>query len=128
VLVHVSLVSCHRNNLDDYREEGEGIVRSLVEELGQVHSLEQLEERRMHLKRQFNALISLIIEAHALKNKDSKESSAADSNPDSELLRMEINRICNISGGRELLEKIQEEALHRLDAYLQKASLPPQRP
>lgn len=37
----------------------------------------------------------------------------------SDRLREEINRLCRIDGGQEIIEKCQEEALNKLDAYLQ---------
>jgi len=95
----------------------------LTEALSRVKTYEQLDSQRLILKQYFNALIDATIDAHVHKMHLVDQGLAPpplDTSPASDLLRMEINRICNINGGREALEKIQEEALHRLDAHLQK--------
>lgn len=110
--------------MEEFREEGEGVIYSIVEEIKHIHTLAQLETKKNTLKALFNALVEVVIAAHEYQARHPETKQmlcAAENSSPSDLLREEINRICYIDGGRALLEKIQEDALHRLDAYLQKS-------
>jgi hypothetical protein len=106
--------------LPDYKEEGEGVVRSLHQELREIHSREDLISSSGRLKRHFDRLAEVMIAAEEYK----KSNPACDSDdctvPNrelSDLLRGELNRLYRLQGGRQIIERCQEQALHRLAAY-----------
>jgi len=117
--------------LEDYREEGRSTMRSLIETSKHVHNREQLVEKSTDFKRLFDSLVSLSIAAHEHSLSHSPIAPLPLYPEDhllSEALRQELERLCSIDGGRELIERMQEEALHRLDKYLKRKSIPSQPP
>jgi hypothetical protein len=118
------LVSCGPRSQEDFRDEGETIAYSLIEELRHVHSRDDLLAKTPKLKQLFHSLVDLAIaardfrekhpEANFLSQGSRKEETVSDQ------LREELNRIFLIEGGREIIEKAQEEALNRLDAFEKK--------
>lgn len=114
------LTSCGRQSLEDFREEGEGITRSLTQELRSIHSRDELILHFPRLKKHFDELVNVMISAREFQEKYPKsiEVPLEKGNHDiSDRLRVELNRIYQIEGGRELVEKAQEQALNRLDAF-----------
>ena len=119
VLFSLCFASCSPQSLDDFHEEGGGIVNALIAELKQIRSRDDLLQHTSKLQQLFNALVDVMIRAReykdhhpeaALESLRPKEQLAADQ------LRIELNRILNIEGGREVIEKAQEEALNHLEA------------
>lgn len=113
-------LSCSSRNLEDFRDEGEGITRALTAELKKIRSRDDLLVHAPKLKELFESLVDVIIKAEEYKNTHleaelplapKKEQSASDQ------LRIELNRVLHIDGGREVIEKVQEEALNRLDRF-----------
>ena len=113
------LTSCGPSSLEDFKEEGLSISKSMTEELHQIHSRDDLVASSPRLKKLFGDLVDLIIAAYEFKDShpeyhlEGVEKLISNSQP----LREEVSRIYRIEGARELLEKIQEESLNRLDAY-----------
>ncbi len=106
--------------MDDFRAEGEGINRALVAELNQIHSRDDLLAHADKLKQLFNELVDVIIRAQAYKDKHPDDGLSDPPRKDhaiSDQLRIELNRVLHMEGGREVIEKAQEEALNRLDAF-----------
>lgn len=117
----LSFLACTSRNMDDLREEGEGIINALNAELKQIRSRDDLSSHVNQLQLLFNLLVTVIIEMESYKDahpdavtslQNRKEPLASDQ------LRIELNRILHMEGGREVIEKIQEESLNRLDAYI----------
>lgn len=114
------LTSCGSNSLEDFREEGEGITRSLIEELKEIRTREDLMQAIPRLEHLFDNLVDTIIAAEDYKEKNSRADSLELTKENHELsdqLRIELNRIYSLEGGRQVIEKCQEQALHRLDAF-----------
>ena len=115
-LLFLSLTfSCSSKTLEDYREEGQSITQSLIKEFRKIQTREQLVASTTRLKKHFDKLVDLIIRA-----RDSNDESLDLTKKDhllSDQLRTEMFRIYQIEGGRAIVEKCQEEALHRLDAF-----------
>jgi len=124
ILLLIVLVSCNSQPLDDFHEEGNGLVRSITETLKPIHTREELLKAAPRLKGLFNDLVSVAIEANEYSYYH-PESERINLSPEdhylSDALREELNRVCHIEGGREIVEKCQEESLHRLDAFLSKS-------
>ena len=71
----------------------------------------------------FNSLVGIIIAAEKFK-KEHPDAVIAylkkDQSP-SDQLRVELNRVLHMEGGREIIEQVQEEALNRLDLLLRQS-------
>ena len=66
------------------------------------------------------ALTEVIIQAQEYKDRYPEAESTLAHNKEqsiSDQLRIELNRILRMEGGREVIEKAQEDALNRLDAF-----------
>jgi hypothetical protein len=117
------LLACSPQSIDEFQEEGEGIVRSLIHELQEISTQEELLAAAGQLQSYFNRLVSVMIaaEEHLKAFPQEKGSVSAPWNRElNEQLRLELHRIYKIKGGKQLIEKTQEKALHRLDIYMKK--------
>jgi hypothetical protein len=119
-LVLLLLTGCGPKSLEDFREEGEGLTRSLIEELQSIHARDDLVDAAPRLQKLFNELVDVMIASREFKEKHPHLDALPLSKKDHELsdqLRGELNRILHLEGGREVIEKCQEQALERLDAF-----------
>jgi len=112
----IFLVSCSSQSLDDFREEGNEISRQLIIELKQIRSRDDLPQHSMKLQELFNCLVDTILRAEEFRNEHPEE--FFDNDADRELttsdqLRIELNRVMHLEGGREVIEKAQAEALEK---------------
>lgn len=116
LLLTLILLSCGSPTLENYREEGQGVLRSLVNDLRRVKTRQDLVSAAPKLQERFNHLVDIIIlaEDFRAKNGDSQEISLGDYYL-SDDLRAELIRIYQLPDGRELIEQCQEEALERLE-------------
>jgi hypothetical protein len=91
----------------------------LIAELKQIRSRDDLVEHAPRLQELFNSLVDVIIKAQEFKDKHPEESdlSINKESMESDQLRIELNRVLHMEGGREVIEKAQEAALNRLDAF-----------
>lgn len=110
---------CSPNSLEDFHCEGEARCRVLVKELQKIRSREQLASSAPMLKKHFEDLVLLMIQAREYQETHCEEDSAAlvSENEVSTVLEEELRRIYAIEGGREVIERAQQEALVRLDAF-----------
>lgn len=109
--------SCAPSSYEDFRHEGEACARALVKDLRQIESYDDLLTMQPVVKKHFEKLVDLMIEARQfqLKNPDLELIDIEETY--SYLLKEELKRVCQMEGGKEILEKMQHEALVRLDAY-----------
>ncbi len=115
------IAGCSPNSLDDYQKEGQALCRILVSDLRKVQTREELLKIEPILKKRFQHLVELMIQAknYHLKHPDEVPLE----NPDhffSEQLQLELQRIYHLEGGREMIERTQREALIRFDAFERK--------
>lgn len=113
------LVSCEPRSLEDFRAEGQSVTQSLMMELQKIQNREDLLQKVPRLKSLFDELIDVMIRARGFREKHQLEPLAI-TKEDHELsdhLRIELNRVYKIEGAVEVIEKCQEDALHRLDAF-----------
>lgn len=111
------LTSCSQRSLEDYQEEGEGVIHSLIQEMSSIHTRNELMLKLPQLQMKFNRLVDIMIKASQFREKHPSLEVPEPKHDLSDRLRIEMNRLCNIPGGSELLQKSQELALHRLDAF-----------
>ncbi len=112
--------SCSPNSSEEFHREGRQRCRALIQDLGKIENREQLLRAEPQLKKHFESLVTLMIEAREFQQKhlDAIEGdSAIEENEIDVRLEEELRRIYAIEGGREVVEKVQHEGLVRLDAY-----------
>lgn len=111
------LVSCSPSSLQDIRYESDSEVRKLVADLRLVESKEDLQKRSSRVKKRFNRIAELLIETRKF------EEASGEASPAAEALFVELARLYEIPGVREVMENLQEEAVHRLDKKSRKSLL-----
>jgi hypothetical protein len=114
------LCGCSPNSSQEFRREGEAHCHALVKDLEKIENREQLLRAQPRLKKHFESLISLMIEARKFQQRHADDAEAEDPFTEEEataLLQEELRRIYCIEGSREVIESAQQEALIRLDAY-----------
>ena len=123
LLVILLLTGCGARSLDDFEEEGEGVIRSLVQELQAIHTREQLLAATGIIRRHFDRLVDIMIAAQEYRKShpeiDKNELLGANHEL-SDQLRIELNRLYKLEGGIQIIEKCQEKGLHKLDSYKRK--------
>ena len=103
--------------MQDYRSRGRSELRTLIVELQSIHSRQELVQDEAKLQKQFLELTDTMISAQNFYKKHPEAELLELSDEDERLsfeLRHELSRLCRIDGCRDLLEKIQEESLHKL--------------
>jgi hypothetical protein len=113
------LCSCSPNSCQEFQQEGEARCRLLVATLQSIENREQLLLAESTLKKHFEKLIDLMIEAREFQEKleEVPTGETLSGNSMNTLLELELRRTYMIEGGREIIERTQQEALVRLDAY-----------
>ena len=115
------LTGCAPGSLEEYCFEGEGAVRKIIEECKKVHSKEDLILHKSRIKNDLAHLTNLMIAAKKFQMKNPEEEITLNlSHAASNQLKEEFVRIYKIDGCREVMEEIQRESLHKLDAFNQK--------
>lgn len=112
------ITSCSPQSLDDFKEQGEQETRLLIQELEKIHNRQELLNSQEKLKNIFNSLVDISIKAQLFKEKHCKEDEKIEFSERNlelnEKLRIELERIYRIEGGKEAIERYQEEALQKL--------------
>jgi hypothetical protein len=118
ILLCISLLfSCTSRNLDDFRAEGKSKIRALTAELQLIRTRDDLNPHATRLEQLFNELASVMVEVQLYKESHpaAELSDIKQDMSDADQLRMELNRVLRLEGGREVIEKVQEAALNKLD-------------
>jgi hypothetical protein len=92
------------------RCEGEAQIRRLTAELRELHTKDEIQKSLPQLRKRFNQIADLLIEVRSFPKEEGAMSDAG------EELFLELARLYEIAGGRELIESAQNEALLRLGA------------
>ena len=106
------LCGCSPNSSEEFQREGEASCRLLIADLQKIENREQLLLAAPLLKKRFEGLIDLMIEAREFQEKKEAESSEemfSETSTDL-VLENELRRIYTIEGGREVIERAQQEA------------------
>lgn len=106
--IFLSLCSCGPSSFADLRYEGEAQTRKLAEELRTIETKEDLQKAVPKLRKRFNKIGDLLIEARGFSKEEMEPSFA------SEQLFAELARLYEMPGGRELIESAQGEAIQKL--------------
>ena len=115
-----ALSSCSPNSIEDFHQEGQTCSRALIRDLQKISTREELALAAPLVKKHFEALVDLMIRARTFQERHPEESFAlpfASQTTISDELEEELRRIYKIEGGREIIERTQQEALVQLDAF-----------
>ncbi len=96
------------HTLEDLRCEGESQVKKLTAELRAIQNREDLQKSVPRLKKRFNEMADLLLEAQAFPKKETEMSEVG------EELFLELARLYEWPGGRELIESAQNEAVRKI--------------
>jgi hypothetical protein len=117
----MGLCGCSPNSSLEFKREGEVQCRLFARDLKKIENRQQLLAAEPQIKKHFESLIHLMIQARAFQQKH-PDAPATELPYEGERsmtagLEEELRRIYAIEGGREVVERAQREALVRLDAY-----------
>ncbi len=112
------LFGCQPTSLEDFSWEGRALVRVLLRDLRKIETREDLFLLEPVLKKDFEKIVELIIQARSFQQKNPEiEISFQNINPTLNLsVKEELKRIYEMEGGRECIERSQREAMLKLDA------------
>lgn len=120
LMLWVFLSGCSPHSVEDFHHEGQAYSRALIRDLQKVHSREELAQSASQLKKHFEKLVDLMIRARTFQEEHPEESLSVPFQSEttiSDELEEALRRIYLIEGGREIVERTQQEALVRLDAF-----------
>ncbi|MBJ7449542.1 MAG: hypothetical protein JHC93_04195 [Parachlamydiales bacterium] len=120
LVILIMASGCSASGLEEYRDSAEHIVNELSCELQSCENQEQLQQHAPKLKKLFQKLVELVIDAREYQIKHPEEAEKMSIYGDrgaSDRLLNELNRIYELEGGRQIVELSQKDALERLDAF-----------
>lgn len=110
MILFVCLAGCSPTTLEDLRLEGEAETKKLTKELRAIETKEQLQKAKPKVKKRFDRIADVLIQVRKLPlDETSFEPTEA-----GEALFVEMARLYEIPGGREILESAQNDAVRRL--------------
>ncbi len=116
-------MGCSPTSLEEYRREGESLCRRFTEELQKIETRDELLAALPNIRRRYEEFVDLMLEVKEFEEEHFGEATDPWNTSDflaSESLIIEMKRLYQLEGGRELMEKTQREALFRLDAALRR--------
>lgn len=112
------LWGCSPSSTGEFRVEGGTQMGLLLRDLKKIETLEQLVLAEPVLCTRFEELADVMIAARAYQSDHPEEEwPEVDEAGLQALLKEELKRVYGIEGGREIVERAQQEALIRLDAH-----------
>lgn len=121
VLLLILFCSCRTKSPETFLEDARAINRELLAVVRGIDDLDGLMDAYPHLSQLYMQLVEVMIQAHRyrIKHNIDWEPTEEDSILSSELA-IEFARIYQIPTARAIIEKCQEKALERLDAFQKK--------
>jgi transcriptional antiterminator len=114
---------CSPASMQDFRQEGQSVQRALIRDLARVRNREQLLHIQGRLKRRFNKLVKIMIDAKKWQDSHPLSEVSPMTKKDlalSESLRQQLVRVYGIEGCKEIIEGAQADALATLDLFNQR--------
>ena len=112
-------IGCSPSTVTDCRKEAKGVVKSLIADLKEIQTREDLLDKEEKISRKVQILVDLMIRLKKLQERGAVIPDEED-HTDSDDLMQEMKRIYTIEGGRVIFERFEREALLTLDAYDQR--------
>ncbi len=118
-LCSLTLAACSLTSSGDYQSAACIQIKKLTKDLKEVQDPIQLQKKAKVLKKDFNQLTSLIISYRAYLEKNDEDEVTIDNSLEiaSHELRVQLERIYNLDGGREIIERAQKEAYIKLSLF-----------
>lgn len=113
------LSACSPHSPKEFEQEGQAVCEDLVELLQTISSREELLDNEALLKKKFESLVTLMVAAARVHEMEGQVEEVEQGYPfrqASHQLKMQLQRIYELEGGREIIERSQHEALVRLDS------------
>lgn len=113
-------LSCSSPSPESFREEGNAITKTLIKELQQIHSRDELVQRTETLEELYHRLVEAMIAARKFQesNPDARPFPLSASDRQlSDKLRNELARLYSIPGARKIIEASQRPSLNKLDVF-----------
>lgn len=109
------LAACGRPaTWDDLRAEGEAEARALAQILHNIDTKEELQKSLPKIKKRFNKIADLALEVRELKEKSAMPENR-DPSEASDALFVEMARLYEMPGCRDLIEMAQNEAVRQIN-------------
>lgn len=114
-----SFSSCSLSTSADYQSDACVQIKKLTKDLKAVKDPIELQKKAKVIKKDFNKLTSLIISYRTYLEKNGEDEIAIDGSLEkaSKELKVQLERIYNLDGGREVIEKAQKEAYIKLSLF-----------
>ncbi len=116
------LVSCGPSRPEDFRRQGQRLQKTLTRQLHKIETRDDLVLAVPRLTELFDEFVDIMIAARQ-KGYEGRWEASSDLEPDEEQLsrrlRQELERVCGLEGGQDLITQCQKKALLRLDAHEQ---------
>jgi hypothetical protein len=106
--------ACSSPSLADFRCQGEAETRRLTVLLKQVETKEGLQKTLPQVKKSLNRIADLLIEVRQTRGEGEARSEPSLA---SDELFIEMARLYEIPGARDLFEQASSEAIHKLDRF-----------
>ncbi len=120
LILAVSLSGCSNKSPEYFQKKGQAIVQELIIDLQKIDDLESLREAIPTLQAHFDALSDVMIEARKWQIKTGKTCSVQPDPSINQHLVSELNRLLRNPLARHFIEKSQQTALEKLDAFEKK--------
>lgn len=111
--------ACSPHSPEEFQQEGQAACEDLVNVLQTISSREELLDKEEVLKKKFESLVTLIVAAsrvHEVEGQGDELDQGYPFRAASHQLKTQLQRIYELEGGREIIERSQHEALVRLDS------------
>lgn len=116
VLIGIILGLCYSScsSEEAFRAQGKKIVKEIVETLKDVENHEELEVATTRLKKHFKKLACLLADVRAFRKSHPDTVWQEEALPESEELFIQLARLYEIPGCREIMERSQGDAVSLL--------------
>ncbi|MCH9611928.1 MAG: hypothetical protein S4CHLAM102_04040 [Chlamydiia bacterium] len=117
ILILTLLTACAPSTSADFKNEGESLCRSLIHDLQNIETYDDLLAHSNKIRKKINKLCDLMIQAKKSQIKNPTYAPDFDSSIVSDLLAEELDRVYTIENCKEFIENLERDALHRLDDF-----------
>lgn len=107
----MAVLLCSYSSSNYIQKKSIKILKELLFQLEDIHTINELLDKEIVLQRQFEKLIDLMIEAKKMQIEK------IDNEELSNCLQKSMQRIYQIDGGQEIIEHFQCSSLQRLDRF-----------
>ena len=112
------MISCSTQTPDDFKKESRRHISALICELKKIRNRDDLLLHTSELQFHFNSIADLMIrskEYHAQYGETDSDVSEQNDLFINDQLSIELNRVLHMEGGREIILKVQKEAINNLN-------------